>query len=142
LKQATSVIPIVFALGSDPVADGLVASLARPGGNVTGVTQLAVEVMPKRLELAHELVPTTTVIAALVNLWAKTIRPKNGPDRMSVGAEGNTLEGTLSLPQHGAAGKSPRPRHVMTVATYLRANANSSIRRARNSPLVIGSLPA
>ncbi len=65
-KNATSTIPIVF-LGTDPVADGLVASLARPGGNVTGFTVLNVELMPKRLELVAELVPQARVIALLVN---------------------------------------------------------------------------
>ncbi len=66
-KNATSTIPIVFVSAGDPVATGLVASLARPGGNLTGVSFLVVELMPKRLELLSELVPQTRVIALLVN---------------------------------------------------------------------------
>ena len=67
VKAATTTIPIVFTTGSNPVQIGLVASLSRPGGNVTGVTQLHQEVAPKRLELAHQSVPMATVIAVLVN---------------------------------------------------------------------------
>src|SRR5262249_18577919 len=66
-KEATSTIPVVFAIGRDPVDVGLVASLSRPGGNVTGVTSLAMELEPKRLELLHEVVPAATTIGLLVN---------------------------------------------------------------------------
>jgi len=67
-KSATSTIPIVFEVGGiDPVAAGLVASLARPGGNVTGFSILAVALTPKRLELLSELVPQADVFAVLIN---------------------------------------------------------------------------
>jgi putative ABC transport system substrate-binding protein len=66
-KSATSTIPIVFAVGTDPVGDGLVASLARPGGNLTGVTFMMTELNPKRLELLSELVLQADMIALLVN---------------------------------------------------------------------------
>jgi len=66
-KSATATIPIVFLVGTDPVADGLVASLAQPGGNLTGRSLLAVDLVPKRLELLVELVPQAQVVALLVN---------------------------------------------------------------------------
>jgi putative ABC transport system substrate-binding protein len=66
-KAATTTIPIVFAIGSDPVQIGLVASLNRPGGNVTGVSEMAWEVMNKRLALLHELLPGAMRFAVLVN---------------------------------------------------------------------------
>jgi len=72
-KAATTTIPIVFVTAGDPVALGLVASLARPGGNVTGASSLAVELGPKQLEVARELVPTAQVIALLVNPDVPTI---------------------------------------------------------------------
>jgi len=66
-KGATSTIPIVFAVGGDPVERGLVASLSRPGGNLTGISVLAAELNPKRVELLSELVPQAGVVALLVN---------------------------------------------------------------------------
>jgi putative tryptophan/tyrosine transport system substrate-binding protein len=71
-KRATSSTPIVFQVGTDPVATGLVASLARPGGNLTGVSILLTDLVPKRLELLSEMVPQARVIALLVN--------PNGPE--------------------------------------------------------------
>jgi putative ABC transport system substrate-binding protein len=70
-KSATSTIPIVFNSADDPVAGGLVASLSHPGGNLTGVSRLSVELMPKRLELLREVMPTAVAVAILVNESAK-----------------------------------------------------------------------
>jgi putative tryptophan/tyrosine transport system substrate-binding protein len=66
-QAATTTIPIVFEVGSDPVRLGLVTNLNRPGGNITGATSVIVEVAPKRLELLHELLPTAKAMALLLN---------------------------------------------------------------------------
>jgi putative ABC transport system substrate-binding protein len=98
-KAATTSIPIVFQIGIDPVQSGLVASLARPGGNLTGVTTLAVEVGPKRLELLREVVPTATIIALLIN-------PTNP-----------TLAGTLSKDLQAVARTLGLELHVLHAST-------------------------
>jgi putative ABC transport system substrate-binding protein len=78
-KAATATIPIVFTSGGDPVARGFVAGLARPGGNMTGVSLLVIELVPKRLEFVQELVPDAAVLAGLVN-------PKNSNAGRNVAA--------------------------------------------------------
>jgi putative ABC transport system substrate-binding protein len=72
-RTATTTIPIVFFVAVDPVQLGLVTSLSRPGGNLTGVVTLNVEVAAKRLQLLHELVPTATIVALLVNPTSTTL---------------------------------------------------------------------
>jgi putative ABC transport system substrate-binding protein len=72
-RTATTTIPIVFFVAADPVQLGLVTSLSRPEGNLTGVVTLNVEVAAKRLELLHELVPTATIVALLVNPMSTTL---------------------------------------------------------------------
>jgi putative tryptophan/tyrosine transport system substrate-binding protein len=91
-KAATSTVPIVFTTGGDPIKLGLVASLGRPGGNVTGSTQLSVEVGPKRLELARELFPAATTFALLVN-------PAN-PLAATVSKDLETVADTLGMRLH------------------------------------------
>jgi putative tryptophan/tyrosine transport system substrate-binding protein len=91
-KAATSTIPIVFDTGGDPVELGLVSSLNKPGGNLTGVTALNVEIGPKRLELLHELVPTARIIGLLVN-------PSN-PNGATLSREVQAAAGTLGLQLH------------------------------------------
>jgi putative ABC transport system substrate-binding protein len=71
-KSVTTSIPIVFEMGADPIAMGLVDSLSRPGGNLTGVSSLSVEVTPKRLEFLREAIPTATSIAVLINPTSPT----------------------------------------------------------------------
>ena len=98
-KAATSTIPIVFDSGIDPVQSGLVASLSRPGGNITGVALLTVELMGKRLELLHELLPRAAVVTLLVN-----------PGNPVTDAESKSLQeaaGSLGLRTHELRAGSP-----------------------------------
>jgi putative ABC transport system substrate-binding protein len=92
-KDATTTIPIVFQLGADPVQAGLVASLNRPGGNLTGVTSLAGELGPKRLELLHELIPAATNIAALLN-------PNTNPGVVGISSDLQAAARTLGVQLH------------------------------------------
>jgi ABC-type uncharacterized transport system substrate-binding protein len=90
-RNATSTIPIVFTIGSDPVHEGIVPSLASPGGNVTGISMLAVQLVPKRLELLSELIPQARTFALLVN-------PNNGySDAMIRDVEHAALANGVSL---------------------------------------------
>jgi putative ABC transport system substrate-binding protein len=92
-KAATVTIPIVFEIAADPVEVGLIASLNRPGANLTGVTTLNVELAPKRLELLHEVVPTTRSIALLIN-------PASSINAERLSTETQTAARTLGLELH------------------------------------------
>jgi putative ABC transport system substrate-binding protein len=121
-KTATNTIPIVFTTATDPVHLGLVASLGQPGGNVTGATQLGVEVGPKRLELAHELIPDATDIALLVN-----------PDNPSAAT-------TLLKDAQGAAFTFGLQLHVLRARTEREIEAAfASFGQLRAGVLVIGT---
>ena len=114
-KAETATIPIVFSGGFDPVAVGFVASLARPGGNLTGVTSLAVELAPKRLELLHELVPTATSVALLVD-------PANPVSAETQWREFQQAARILGLEPHLLSASSERDiETVFTTVAQLRA---------------------
>ena len=87
-KAATSTIPIVFSGGSDLVATGVVASLARPGGNITGISIMGAEMMPKRFELLSELLPEAKVVALLVNPSNPTTEPTTKDVQAAARAKG------------------------------------------------------
>jgi putative tryptophan/tyrosine transport system substrate-binding protein len=96
-KSATSTIPIVFQTGADPVKDGLVAALDRPGGNITGATRLADSIEPERLELLHEAVPRASLIGFLINpsnrIAASRVRALEEPAR-ALGLRLMTVQGS------------------------------------------------
>jgi putative ABC transport system substrate-binding protein len=120
-KAATSTIPIVFTTGGDPVQLGLVASLNRPGGNVTGACELNRETAPKRLELAHRLVPHATAIGFLIN-------PKN-PSAESVTRDLEVAATSLGL--------QFKVLHASTEAEI--DQAFTTFREAHGGVLVIGA---
>ena len=88
-KAATTTIPIVFGTGADPIQDGLVPRLNRPGGNVTGITSIGVEITPKRLGLLHELLPRAARLAVLVN--------RNDPNAASMITDVRAAASTIGL---------------------------------------------
>jgi putative ABC transport system substrate-binding protein len=122
-KATTSTVPIVFTTGGDPIKLGLVASLRRPGGNVTGSTQFSYEIGPKRLELARELFPGAKTVALLVN-------PAN-PLAATVSKELQAVADTLGLRLHVL--------HANTEADFEAAFATAAQLRA--AALVIGADP-
>ncbi len=116
VKAATTTIPVVFQMGVDPVAAGLVVSLARPGGNFTGVSNLNAELGPKRLELIRELVPATKVIGLLVN-------PIN-PNAAAIVKSVQAAAGSLGIELHVLHASLPRDLEpVFADLTRLRAGA-------------------
>ncbi len=115
-KTATSTIPIVFIIGDDPVGESLVASLARPGGNLTGVSTLFIDLTPKRLELLSELVRQARVIALLVN-------PNNASaDRIIRDAQEAARSKGVQLPVL-KAGTESEIDAAFTILVQLRADA-------------------
>jgi putative ABC transport system substrate-binding protein len=121
-KAATTTIPIVFLTGADPVKLGFVTSLNRPGGNLTGVTTLNTEITPKRLEVLRELLPTTTIMAVLVN-------PTNNPA---------TVETELRQAQEAADTLGVQVIHVLQASTERDLdNAFSTLIQRRAGGLVI-----
>ena len=122
-KAATTTIPIVFAIGGDPVAPGLVTNLSHPGGNITGASFYTSPVVTKRLELARELVPRGTMIATLVN-----------PDNPPSVTEGTTLQ--------EAAATLGQPIQILNANTEGRIDdAFAAIVRQKIGALIVSSDP-
>jgi putative ABC transport system substrate-binding protein len=116
---ATKTIPIIFSIGGDPVDLGLVASLNRPGGNVTGVLTLGAELAPKRLELMHELVPAADTIALLVN-------PGNPSNAKTQSRDLQAAAGNLGLRLH-VLNASTESDITATFATLVQLRAGALV---------------
>jgi putative tryptophan/tyrosine transport system substrate-binding protein len=122
-STATTTIPIVFTSGDDPVRLGLVASLARPGGNITGAVHLEVELTPKRVEMLHELAPAASVIAILVNPTNRNAESQSRDLQMAAR--------TLGLQVHVLHARSERDFDAVF----------TSLRQLKAGALAIGSDP-
>jgi putative tryptophan/tyrosine transport system substrate-binding protein len=121
-KAATTTIPIVCTLGGDPVETGLVASLNQPGGNLTGTTIMAVEMGPKRLDLARQLVPDATAVAMLIN-----------PRFPTASAEAREVQGAARLGIH---------INLLNASTESEIDAAfTTIVEQKNGALIIGTDP-
>ncbi len=154
-KRATSTIPIVFSGIGDPIEVGLVATLARPAGNLTGISEMTTDLMSKRLQLLSELVPQATVIALLVNPTNANAEPDLREVQAPARAKGVQLAifkaGTESeIDAAFAASRNSTPaRSSSSLMHFLAAGASSSshwhrampVRRSitcANSPLSAG----
>ena len=129
-KAATTTIPIVFILGEDPVRLGLVASLARPGGNLTGINFLTAELAAKRLELLRELVPAATRVAVLVNP-ANTANTETTLRDVEAAARAIGLQIQVSQRQH-------QPRDRCGVRDHCARAARRPLRRQSTPSLPAG----
>jgi putative ABC transport system substrate-binding protein len=116
-RKATAAIPIVFTIATDPVADGLVASLARPGGNVTGVSSLNAELVAKRLELIKEILPGTRRVALIVN----------SADRTSAGARERAGAAARRLGIQLEAAEITAPAEIDAVIGRARTTAEAAL---------------
>jgi putative tryptophan/tyrosine transport system substrate-binding protein len=123
-KAATKTIPIVFFIGTDPIKVGLVASLAHPEGNITGVTALNVELIAKSLELAHSLMPPTTTIAVLIN---PSNAPQSATERRIIQDTARVLDANFLV----VTASSPREIEA-TFATLVRERAGGLVVNGEN----------
>jgi putative ABC transport system substrate-binding protein len=135
-KSATKTVPIVFASGIDPVEYGLVASLNRPGGNLTGASALSVTLQPKRLELAHELVPMATIVAYLDN-------PTNPVGSNNIGSDNAAIEESnrAAARSLGLRARRPAREQRARLRCGLRAPASAASRCARAQPRSVSHRP-
>ena len=129
-KAATTTIPIVFIVSEDPVKLGLVASLARPGGNLTGINFLSAELAAKRLELLRELVPAATRVAVLVN-------PTNAST-----TETTVRDVEAGCPRHGVANPGAQRQHQPRDRFGLRSFCARAARRPLRRPRPLFHQPA